>query len=538
MVHYGMVTLASASRPTLTMLRHLRDREAARGDTLQRLARGTRVERGRDDPAGLIAAETLRAQRTAVDSVEFGAGRLREAAATAEATLANVSDALLRLRAIAGESANLASPAERAALQLEADAIVEDVDRQLTGAEYRGRKLFHAPPIGAYTPPPAVPTAAARYGFDADTSSFARDGSGNARHGVKSGGTSVPGVEGEALRFDGNDFVDLPTGFMSTASGSVSMYLRTDRHRTDSAHLYYFSPDSYGDGFGSQNEFHISQYLNDDRLLVNLENAGGISDARVLRPGGIDDGQWRHAAATWEAGGELRFYVDGNLIGTDPAEPVVFSDSHVHRLGRPAKMSRYFEGDLDDVRLFDRALSAAEVALVRDDINIPPPPSPPNHPEGGPDARRPGPIGGAERALVQRRGAGPPARRAAAGRPEHRRPGQRPGEAARLGQRRGRDDRRAGQGPPTRPAGSGRRSGRSQRFAAGWGRLPATSPTRPTGRRATRSTRLADAISTIADTDVAEATAEPARLEVLRATQPQVRQALNDQARRVLDLLG
>ena len=79
----------------------------------------------------------------------------------------------------------------------------------------------------------------------------------------------------------------------------------------------------------------------------------------------LDANVWVHVVMTWD-GANKRLYINGShdktWTGQTGAMMVVergwvlaWEDSQAHR---------YFDGDLDDVRLYDKALSAAEVAAV------------------------------------------------------------------------------------------------------------------------------------------------------------------------------
>jgi hypothetical protein len=74
-------------------------------------------------------------------------------------------------------------------------------------------------------------------------------------------------------------------------------------------------------------------------------------DDRVAVPRSVKAGEWVHVAATW-SGGNVRSFVNGH-------EVVARST----RQGAPAAALQLggFKGRLDEVRLYDRALSASEL---------------------------------------------------------------------------------------------------------------------------------------------------------------------------------
>ena len=149
--------LTSSPRPDLTARRALAATEARRGDVTRQLSTGLAVGRGRDAPAKLIAGEVLRQDRAKADAVAAGAGSAAAAATEAEAALAEVNTMLLELRRLAGASyGDTLGVEERAANQMQADRLVAEIDRTLADASYKGRPLFRPPPprtAAAATPP-------------------------------------------------------------------------------------------------------------------------------------------------------------------------------------------------------------------------------------------------------------------------------------------------------------------------------------------------------------------------------------------------
>lgn len=108
---------------------HRSDR--AMQDSLARLASGRRINRGADNPAGLIAAEALSAQITALAAEQESSERLYAFANRVEGDLEQVSEVASQLRARLVQAANSAglSDAEKAAIQVEIDSLVESAGR-------------------------------------------------------------------------------------------------------------------------------------------------------------------------------------------------------------------------------------------------------------------------------------------------------------------------------------------------------------------------------------------------------------------------
>ena len=74
--------------------------------------------------------------------------------------------------------------------------------------------------------------------------------------------------------------------------------------------------------------------------------------------------QWYHVAMTWD-GSAVALYVDGNLVLSLPVIPDTISyDSNNAAIGRHSTGGGSFDGRIDEVELFNRALSASEIQSI------------------------------------------------------------------------------------------------------------------------------------------------------------------------------
>jgi len=98
---------------------------------LERLSTGLRINRGKDDPAGLIASENLKAEITSLNSAVSNAERADQVVNIAEGGLQEVSGLLEELQGLLVSSANEAglSQAEKQANQDQIDSILGTIDR-------------------------------------------------------------------------------------------------------------------------------------------------------------------------------------------------------------------------------------------------------------------------------------------------------------------------------------------------------------------------------------------------------------------------
>ncbi|MCH2145673.1 MAG: flagellin, partial [Phycisphaerales bacterium] len=68
--------------------------------TLGRLSTGLRINRGADDPAGLIASENLRAEKTAINAAMTNAERAEQVVNVAEGGLQEISNMLVEMQGL------------------------------------------------------------------------------------------------------------------------------------------------------------------------------------------------------------------------------------------------------------------------------------------------------------------------------------------------------------------------------------------------------------------------------------------------------
>lgn len=114
------------------------------GVRLERLSSGLRINRGKDDPAGLIASENLRAEIRGINGAIENSVRANNVLSTAEGALNEVSSLLLEIRGLVTTSANTGAMAdeELRANQLQIDSILESIDRISNTTQFNGKKLL------------------------------------------------------------------------------------------------------------------------------------------------------------------------------------------------------------------------------------------------------------------------------------------------------------------------------------------------------------------------------------------------------------
>lgn len=130
---------------SLIARRALSQNNTSLNTALVRLSTGLRINSGRDDPAGLIASETLRSSMRAITTAMDNAKRADTIISVAEGGLQEVSSLLLELESLVDETANEAgmTQAEVAANQLQIDSILQSINRLANATAFGDKKLLN-----------------------------------------------------------------------------------------------------------------------------------------------------------------------------------------------------------------------------------------------------------------------------------------------------------------------------------------------------------------------------------------------------------
>ncbi|MFQ6026036.1 MAG: LamG-like jellyroll fold domain-containing protein [Dehalococcoidia bacterium] len=227
------------------------------------------------------------------------------------------------------------------------------------GAESGNSSVVSATP--AAPAPPVGGDYVARWTFDEGSGSTASDSSSNGLHGTLiNGPTWVPGISGTGLNYDRdleqtvlvNDGPALHFG--SGGFSLVAWVAYTDA--TDSDILRKGSTASGAD-------WYKLEIINSTQTFRFDINTSEKLTTAVVSPGSYNDGQWHHVAGVRDVeGGQLRLYVDGQLVDTE-VDPGGSTDnpSNLAIGSKDTLNDDFMHGSLDEVAIYDRALTAQEV---------------------------------------------------------------------------------------------------------------------------------------------------------------------------------
>lgn len=103
----------------------------------------------------------------------------------------------------------------------------------------------------------------------------------------------------------------------------------------------------------------LARYNTTDRISFDTS---GLSNLGLPSNRSVNDGQWHHVVAVYD-GAAKYLYIDGSLDAWTPATGAISANNFEVRIGENAQAAgRYFHGAIDEVAIYSRAISAAEVA--------------------------------------------------------------------------------------------------------------------------------------------------------------------------------
>ncbi len=114
------------------------------GQSIEKLSSGLRINRGADDPSGLVLSELLRAQVSGLDVAQQNAEQGVNLIKTAEGALNEVNALLRQMRDLAVNAASDSNNNDdsRAALQAQVTSAVNTINQIANNTDYAGRNLL------------------------------------------------------------------------------------------------------------------------------------------------------------------------------------------------------------------------------------------------------------------------------------------------------------------------------------------------------------------------------------------------------------
>ncbi|RJR22465.1 MAG: DUF4082 domain-containing protein [Nitrospiraceae bacterium] len=207
----------------------------------------------------------------------------------------------------------------------------------------------------------------AYWSFNEWSGSTAQDSAGYNTGSLINGPSWVTGRAGNALSFDGiNDYVEIPDHpSLDLTAGEFTL----------SVWIY---PESYGEALNGRIIDHcgasegeggwsllVNNYQGNQNLRLTIKNGSSIQSV-YSDIGSIGLSAWQHVAVTLEFG-TVTFYVDGQIEGQAGGIQSPSDQNCPVRIGmRADDMFRAYTGVIDEVRIYNRALSYQEIIDLYD----------------------------------------------------------------------------------------------------------------------------------------------------------------------------
>lgn len=213
-----------------------------------------------------------------------------------------------------------------------------------------------------YTAAQAPSGLVGAWGFGEGTGTTTADASGNSNTATLVNGptwTAGQTGHGNALSFDGtNDNLTMPNSTSLNVAGNnltLSMWVKPVGGVSDQSVIGKF-----------WNTTMTSPYY---QYGLEFQNGGLTPSFQVGTTSGVKEAsmgsalvanQWSHLAIVFD-GTQAQFYVNGTLVATKPLAATITARGNMMRVGADASPSQYYKGMLDDLRIYSRSLTAADV---------------------------------------------------------------------------------------------------------------------------------------------------------------------------------
>jgi hypothetical protein len=190
--------------------------------------------------------------------------------------------------------------------------------------------------------------------LDEGIGTVAGDISGNGNTGTIYGATSVSGKFGSALSFNGvNNFVNVPDSdtlnFGTTTNFTITCWLNVAQ---SGVYQYFLAKD-----YGSPGSWEL--FIDSTNVLRFGSSDGGAS---LVGTTNVADANWHFVSVVCTRNGQAQLYVDGKTDGF-PRNMVggSVSSNAPLRMGSNGGGNGWFKGLIDEVRIYSRALTPAEI---------------------------------------------------------------------------------------------------------------------------------------------------------------------------------
>jgi len=165
---------------------------------------------------------------------------------------------------------------------------------------------------------------------------------------------SIEGKIGTAAYFNGSSKIDI-TGFPNFGSTGVSISA-------------WVNVDSFSNGPTIVNLYSNNSIVFGTNTSGNFFRSG--QGTTVTSTSSMSTGTWHHVVMSAQSNGDVNLYLDGQPAGSGSCTTAMYNDNNVSDLiGAYGTLSQPMNGKIDQVRIFNKALSSSEVTTLYGENN-------------------------------------------------------------------------------------------------------------------------------------------------------------------------
>lgn len=189
------------------------------------------------------------------------------------------------------------------------------------------------------------------YDFDQDEGGIVTDQSGNNHTGTVNGATwTSDGIKGGCYSFDGTNYIELNNdGIVSNTDLTISVWVNYDAFGSE-----------YDIVASDGQSYHPNWQLGAKatRIKLGVNNGGWKA---LSADESHSTGQWYHFVITRESSTNWTFYSNGFRVTDPTGYDMPLPDKSKIRIGYSEPASAHLDGRIDEVNIYNRALSEDEV---------------------------------------------------------------------------------------------------------------------------------------------------------------------------------
>ena len=198
----------------------------------------------------------------------------------------------------------------------------------------------------------------AAYAFNEGTGTTVADSSGHGLTGTISGAAWTAGGKfGNALAFNGTSaLVTIPNAALLQLTVGMTLEAWVNPTAVNNAWrdiIYKANDNYYLEGMSPQSQ--------------RPAMGGTFSPSPLYGTAALTVNTWTHLAATYD-GTTMKLYVNGAQVGSSAQTGSIATSTNPLQIGGDATYGQYFQGMIDEVRIYSRALAQTE---IQTDMNTP-----------------------------------------------------------------------------------------------------------------------------------------------------------------------